>query len=113
MERKALYAEELDTLECNNPMCDHTAHGGHEMYLHQSCHTGYGVTAMLDQDMLVVVCAYCGMPVVAVFIEGPIPEKPTCHPGAPWYIAYKDRHVTFYCSECATPHGQVRVKSYV
>jgi hypothetical protein len=67
-----LYREELDTMPCGNPDCDHTAssEGPHEhkMVLMAQCHPTAGMRVWYEQGAVHAACASCGKDVASVYV---------------------------------------------
>lgn len=84
-----LYKEDLDSLPCGNPFCDHTAHDG-PMVLKQRCHPGKGTTATYKDGQIEITCRICKQLVAVVAIA----RK----------LVLKDALVT--CRATGTPDGE-------
>lgn len=101
MSSEILFTDKLDTLSCQVPDCDHSSHGGDELFLHQGCHTGQGVMMHInDKVVLELRCAQCNRFVANIAVKNKIKLKNTCHPGEPVYVSYIEGGLLIYCTEC-------------
>lgn len=101
MTSEVLFSDTLDKMTCQVPDCDHSSHGGDEMFLHQGCHTGHGVTVRVSsQGVMELRCAECNRFVVNVAVKNKVNSKNTCHAGEPFYVSYIEGTINVHCSEC-------------
>lgn len=72
-----LYREQLESMGCSTPGCDHSAHDG-PLFLHARCHTGAKTRASYEGGVLTITCAVCKAVVaqIAVADEAELPYHP-------------------------------------
>src|SRR3989304_270132 len=99
----------LDTMKCSNPHCDHTAHKGSPMYLHQNCHVKQGVDVTETGHGVEITCSVCGMYIATIAVRGEIPEPHDGEPDAPYWVSYYKKTLYFECARCEEKLGTMVV----
>jgi hypothetical protein len=63
-----LYREDLDSVGCTLPGCDHEHHGGDGIFLHSKCHLGSGMEVEYVDGKIIVRCLECKNPVATIAV---------------------------------------------
>ncbi len=117
------YAEDLMSYKCQNPQCDHTAHGGHEMVFHGACHPYGSIVCNLhytDDPMVIIhmTCDKCQKRIadVPVKVEDiinytvPVHMVSACH-NSNWEVSFINGVLNFTCLECGSLVYTIGVES--
>jgi hypothetical protein len=107
------YAEDLSSMKCSSPGCDHSSHDGVEMFVHQICHTGRGLLYNKKEEYVILFCSVCAVHVLSFAVDNTggasyISSESPCHQ-SPWLVSIHDGQVTFHCAECGTEWGTMTI----
>ena len=112
-----VYREYMDNLTCSAPGCDHSAHTGDELYMHQACHPGAGVIALETKDAgVTIACAVCRKTVITIALDSKVgrtehtERTPPCHPKSCYFVTYLNGKLSFVCKQCGALVKEANVK---